>query len=104
MKGEEDQPNEREKEDVGDERKPDLWSVFERDPPRGGQRPSALGSEDVNDPSALDLDSHLSLNSHSALDSHSHRTEQDMTNSTGHDLTALPPPNTHNPPRNPGPT
>ena len=55
--------------------------------PHSGQRAPALGSEDVDDPWALDLDSHL--NSHSALDSHSHTIEQDISNSTEHGLTAL---------------
>jgi len=85
--GEED---EREKEDAGEERKPDLWTVFNLDPPRGGQRASsALGSGDVDDPSVLDLDSPFTLDSHSALDSHSHTTEQDVSNLTECDLTVL---------------
>ena len=32
MKGEEEKPNERGKEDSGDERKPDLWSIFKLHP------------------------------------------------------------------------
>ena len=32
MKGEEEKPNERGKEDLGDERKPDLWSIFKLHP------------------------------------------------------------------------
>ena len=71
-KGEEEKPDERENEDAGDERKPDLWSVFDFDPPRSGQRTSALGSRDAP-----------------ALDSLSRTTEQDVSNSTEHDLTAL---------------
>ncbi|KIJ97341.1 hypothetical protein K443DRAFT_681613 [Laccaria amethystina LaAM-08-1] len=82
-KGEEEEPNVREMEDAGDERKPDLWSVFDLDPPRGGQRASKLGSGDVDDRSALDLDPHFSL------DSHSDTTEQVISNSTEHDLTTL---------------
>ena len=75
-KGEEEKSVEREKEDAGEERKPDLWSVFNLDPPRSGQRASsALRSQDVDDSSALD--------------SHSRTTEQDLSNSTEHDLTAL---------------
>jgi len=63
--------DEREKEDAGDERKPDLWTVFDLDPPRGGQRAPALGSGDVND-----LNSPSTLDSHSALD---HTTEHNLT-------------------------
>jgi len=47
-------PNKKAKEDAGDERKPELWNVFNLD---GGERASALGSGDVDDPSALDLNS-----------------------------------------------
>ena len=83
-------PNESEKEDAGDE------SVFDVDPPHGGKRASASWSEDVVDPSALDLDLHFTL------DSHSHTTEQDVSNSTEHDL--RPPHKTHNPPKSPRPT
>ena len=75
MKGKEEKPNKREKKNAGDERKADLWSIFKLDPPRGGQRASAL-----------------SLNSHSALNSHSHTTgqeSQDVSHSTKHDLTTL---------------
>ena len=65
-KGEEEKPDEREQEDAGEERKPDLWSVFDLDPPRSGQRASsALGSGDA---SALDLGAHSS-----------HTTEHDLT-------------------------
>ena len=67
----EEKPNEREKEDAADE------SVFDVDPPHGGKRTSAIGSEDVVDPSALDL--HFTLDSRSALDFHSHSTEHDLT-------------------------
>ncbi|EDR07315.1 uncharacterized protein LACBIDRAFT_328203 [Laccaria bicolor S238N-H82] len=62
-----------------------LWSVYNPHPPRGGQRASALWSEDVDDRPALDLDSH------------SHTTEQDVSNSRPH----RPPRNPHNPPRSP---
>ena len=73
--GEEEKPDEREQEDAGEERKPDLWSVFDLDPPRSGQRASsALKSGDA---SALDLGAH------------SHITKQEPSNSTEHDLTAL---------------
>ena len=77
----EEKPSEGEKEDAADE------SVFDVDPPHCGKRTSAIGSEDVVDPLALDL--HFTLDSHSALDFHSHTTEQDISNSTEHDLTAL---------------
>ena len=73
--GEEEKSDEREQEDAGEERKPDLWSVFDLDPPRSGQRASsASGSADA---SALHLGAH------------SHTTERDVSNSTEHDLTAL---------------
>ena len=73
--GEEEKPNEGEKEDAGDEKKPDLWSVFDLDPPRSGQRASStLGSGDASAPD---------------LGAHSHITEQDISNSTEPDLTVL---------------
>ena len=79
-KGEEEKPD-REQEDPGDDKKPDLWSVFDLDSPRIGQQASsALGSGDA---SALDLVSH------SALDAQSHITEHDISNSTEPDLTVL---------------
>ena len=79
-KGEEEESNEREKEDVGEERKPDLWSVFDLDPPHEQPASSAFGSRDT---------SALNLGVHSTLDSHSHTLEEDISNSTENDLTAL---------------
>ncbi|EDQ98062.1 uncharacterized protein LACBIDRAFT_296079 [Laccaria bicolor S238N-H82] len=78
-KDEEEKPNanegdkEKKMEDVGDleERKPDLWSVFDLEPPRG----ALVGSGDMDDPSALGA--------------HSHPTEQDVLKPLEHDLTAL---------------
>ena len=76
-KGEEEELNEWENEVAGDERKPDLWTVFDLDPPRSGQgASSALGSGDA---SALDLGAHSTLDSHSGPDSHSQTTEHDLT-------------------------
>jgi hypothetical protein len=46
-----------------------------------------LGFGDVDDPLALDRDSHSTLDLASSLDSHI--TEQEVSNSTEHDLTAL---------------
>jgi len=71
----EEKPNQREKEDAGDEGRPDLSGVFNLDPPRGGQRALALGSGDVNDPSALD----------------SHSTQKNKTSQTRQNSTSLPP-------------
>ncbi|EDR07290.1 uncharacterized protein LACBIDRAFT_388494 [Laccaria bicolor S238N-H82] len=95
---------EMENEDVGDleDKKPDLWSVFDLEPPRG-VRGTLVGS--VDGPSAVDLgandavDSHSAVDSNSAVDSHPleprdvddssaldlspHTTDQD---STEHDL------------------
>ena len=86
-KGEE-KPNKRKKEEAGDK------SVSDLDPPHGRKRVSALAPKDVVDPSALDLGLHLTLDSHT--------TEQEVPNSTEHDLTALC--STHNLPRSPRPT
>ena len=75
-KGEEEKSNGGEQEDVGEERKPDLWTVFDLAPPGSGQRASsAIESGGVDDPSALDSPTDI--------------TEQDVSNSTEHNLTAL---------------
>ena len=59
--GEEEKPDEMEQEDAGEERKPDLWSVFDLDPSGSGRRASSA------------------LESGDAVDSHSHTTEHDLT-------------------------
>ena len=80
-KGEEEKPNKGEQEDAGEERKLDLWSVFNLDPPHSGQQASSTSGS--GDASALDL------TPHSTLDLYSHTTEQNISNSTEHNLTTL---------------
>ena len=87
MKGEEGKPNEREREDRRRKETRQAIGEYSFSTPHGGQRAPASGSKDVDDPWALDLNSHL--NSHSALDSHSHTIEQDISKSAEHGLTAL---------------
>ena len=64
--------------------------MFNLDPPRGGQRASALGSGGVDGPSVLYLGSHSTLDSHPALDS---RLKLDRKQPH------RPPCNTNNPPK-----